>query len=407
MLARTTNKGINMEQEYRQINDKISEILSSSYMSSAGYGGHVSAAGRIMNSGAVNSPVAFSMILFSDSNQDMDNKYRMVFDLTDFADQNNFKAVWMPERHFHPFGGIYPNPAVLASALASRTKNVRLRSGAVVLPLHHPVEVVESWAMVDHISNGRVDMGFASGWNPNDFIISPHTYADLKNVWHERIVQVQKLWRGEKMSFVNGKGVDTEIQVYPKPLQEELNVWLVITKLDESFKYAGEQGYNVLTMLQGIDMDELGRKIQLYNQAREANGYPPGSGQVTLMLHTLIHEDIGQVEQAVREPFYKYIKSALTGHIQSIPEDKRPSEKELEKMVDYSYQRYFKTGALFGSVEDAKKVVEKAHSVGVTEIACLMDFGVDYALVKESLPYLQRLAGSMHIATEGKQRIGA
>jgi natural product biosynthesis luciferase-like monooxygenase protein len=335
--------------------------------------------------------MAFSVIFFSDVNQALDHKYQMVFDVATFADQHGFKAVWLPERHFHPFGGIYPSPATLAAALAVKTQNIRLRSGSVVLPLHHPIEVVETWSMIDNLSGGRVDLGFASGWNPNDFILSPGAYENLKEVWHERIPLVQKLWRGEQLAFKNGKGETVEIQVYPKAIQPELNVWFVISKSDESFKYAGSQGYNVLTMLQGIDLDELGKKIDLYRTARKENGFDPLGGTVTLMLHTLVHKDLKLVEEAVREPFFAYIKSALSGHIQVLAKDQRPSEAEINKIVDYSYERYFKTGALFGSIKETEVVVEKAKAVGVSEIACLMDFGVDYGVVMDSLAYLDEL----------------
>ncbi|NEP84979.1 MAG: LLM class flavin-dependent oxidoreductase, partial [Okeania sp. SIO3B3] len=296
--------------------------------------------------------VTMSVIFFSDVNQAPDNKYQLVFDVAGFADDNGFTAVWMPERHFHPFGGIYPSPATLAAALAVKTKNIRLRSGSVVLPLHHPTEVVETWAMVDNLSNGRVDLGFASGWNPNDFLVSPHTYKERRQVWQDRIPMVQQLWRGEAVEFTNGKGDPIWVQVYPRPIQPELNVWFVISKRDDSFIYAGAQGYNVLTMLQGIDLDELGKKIQLYRTARRDNGHDPNTGIVTLMMHTLVHRDIATVEAAVREPFFDYIKSGLRGHIQTLRETQRPTEAEINKIVDYSYERYFRTGALFGAPTD-------------------------------------------------------
>lgn len=372
------------------INDRLANILS---FPAAPRGGDApgQGGGGAGPRGQQQPSMELSFIFFSDANQGLASRYKLIFDIADFADRHGFTAVWMPERHFHPFGGIYPNPAVLAAALAARTQHIRLRSGSVVLPLHHPAEVVEAWSMVDHLSNGRVDLGFASGWNPNDFILSPATFANLKEVWKERLGVVRRLWRGEAMSFPNGKGKDTEVRVYPQPIQKELNVWLAITKLDETYSHAGAEGFNVLTMLQGIELDELGRKIRLYKTARQQAGLPPDGGKVTLMLHTLVHENLERVSAAVREPFFNYIKSALMGHMQSLPESERPSEKELNKIVEYSYERYFKRGALFGSVDDVLEVVKKAASVGVTEIACLMDFGIDYSLVMESLPYLERL----------------
>ena len=383
-------------------NNVVQTSLSSSMDNSQGTADPSAREDEVKKGGAY-SPMDFSFIFFSDSNQSAENKYQLVFDIVAFADEHEFTAVWLPERHFHPFGGIYPNPSILAAAIAIQTKHIRLRSGSVVLPLHHPAEVVEAWSMVDNLSNGRVDLGFASGWNPNDFVTTPDTYQNRKQVWHDRIPMVQKLWRGESISFLNGNGKETAVQIYPKPIQKTLNIWLVVTKSDESFHYAGTQGYHILTMLQGIDLDELGKKIQIYRSARLANGFSPLEGKVTLMLHTLVHEDLARVESAVREPFTQYIKSALSGHIEGMKD--RPSEQEINKIVDYSYQRYFSTGALFGSVEDAMKVVEKAISVGVNEIACLMDFGIDSALVKESLPYLHRLKTAVAQAFANKKAI--
>ncbi|MEM9491276.1 MAG: MupA/Atu3671 family FMN-dependent luciferase-like monooxygenase, partial [Myxococcota bacterium] len=220
----------------RIINERIGDLL-------AAPSARATAAPRPAGSSRRSGP-ALSFIFFSDANQGMASKYQLVFDLAHFADRHGLAAVWTPERHFHPFGGIYSNPAVLAAALAKTTSRIRLRSGSVVLPLHHPTEVVETWAMVDNLSQGRVDLGFASGWNPNDFIISPQTFANLRDVWKERVRLVQKLWRGESLTFCNGKGDDVEIQVYPRPVQPEINVWLAATKRDETFEYAGAQGYN-------------------------------------------------------------------------------------------------------------------------------------------------------------------
>jgi hypothetical protein len=75
----------------------------------------------------------------------------------------------------------------------------------------------------------------------------------------------------------------------------------------------------------------------------------------------------------------------------TLPEVQRPSERDLQRTVEYAYERYFQRGALFGSVDNAAAVLDKAIAVGVTEVACLMDFGVPRALVLESLPYLDEV----------------
>jgi acyl-CoA synthetase (AMP-forming)/AMP-acid ligase II len=84
--------------------------------------------------------------------------YRLVLDGARMADEAGLAAVWLPERHFDRFGGLFPNPSVIAAALAATTRRISLRAGSVVLPLHHPVRVAEEWSVVDNLSDGRVEL---------------------------------------------------------------------------------------------------------------------------------------------------------------------------------------------------------------------------------------------------------
>src|SRR4051812_20946487 len=103
--------------------------------------------------------VSFSFLFFSDLRKDVPDaeKYRFMRDVTVFGDQTGFTAVYIPERHFSEFGSIYANSAIIASYLAPQTKRIRFRTAGISVPLHHPAEVVEWWAMVDNLSGGRVD----------------------------------------------------------------------------------------------------------------------------------------------------------------------------------------------------------------------------------------------------------
>ncbi len=339
--------------------------------------------------------VSFSYLFFSDVRKDISDrdKYHFTRELVEFADNSGFEAVYFPERHFYEFGSIYANNSIMAAYFAPLTQNIRLRTAAVTSTLHHPVEIVENWAMIDILSNGRVDLGFGDGWNKPDFILSPDTYANRKTLRNERIPVIQKLWRGESVSFPGPNGEVFPINVYPRPIQKELNVWYVTTS-EQGFKHAGKQGYNVFTMLYGIDLNELGKKIEVYRQARKVSGFDPDTGIVSLMMHTLVHPDMEWVQRAVSSPFKDYIRSSLLAHMKAA--DKELNDDEVEKMVDYSYARYFQTGGVFGPLEDCQKQVDHAIGVGVNEIAFLQDFGVDYASVKESLVYLKQLVDQNH-----------
>ncbi|MGH3750246.1 MAG: LLM class flavin-dependent oxidoreductase, partial [Micromonosporaceae bacterium] len=128
--------------------------------------------------------------------------YELIADAAQFADQHGFHAVWLPERHFHSFGGAFPNPAVLAAGLARETRQIRLNAGSVVLPLHDVIRVAEEWAMVDNLSGGRVGIGCASGWNTQDFVFFPDRFARRKELMYEQVAQLRALWRGDPLRRV-------------------------------------------------------------------------------------------------------------------------------------------------------------------------------------------------------------
>ena len=113
--------------------------------------------------------IKFSLLFFSDVRKDVTNteKFEFVKELTVFADREGFEAIYLPERHFHEFGSIFSNSAVVASYLIPQTNNIRFRTAGITLPLHHPAQVVEWWATNDILSGGRVDLGFGSGWKKN------------------------------------------------------------------------------------------------------------------------------------------------------------------------------------------------------------------------------------------------
>src|SRR5437667_11324855 len=96
----------------------------------------------------------FSLLYFaSDEGQDVGNRYRLLLEGAKFADQHGFDAVWTPERHFHAFGGLYPNPSVTSAAVAAVTGRIKIRAGSVVLPLQNPIRVAEEWSVVDNLSS--------------------------------------------------------------------------------------------------------------------------------------------------------------------------------------------------------------------------------------------------------------
>jgi len=233
-------------------------------------------------------PIDFSLFYFSaDQGEDPGNKYRLLVEGAKFADQHGFAAVWTPERHFHEFGGLYPNPSVTSAAIAMITKNIQIRSGSVVAPLHTPIRIAEEWSVVDNLSNGRVAISFASGWMPEDFVIRPENYASRKDAMLRSIETVRSLWRGETVAFPGPLGRDVRVRILPRPIQAELPVWVTTAGNPETYEMAGNVGANVLTHLLGQSIGEVAKKVGIYRKAWSAAGHS-GRGKVTLMLHTIL-----------------------------------------------------------------------------------------------------------------------
>jgi len=342
----------------------------------------------------------FSILFFSDVRNDVSDadKYMFMRDTAMFADREGFTAIYFPERHFHEFGSVYPNQAVVASWLVPQTRNIRFRTAGVSLPLHHPAEIVEWWSMVDVLSGGRVDLGFGSGWSKADFILSPANYDDRRAIMSERIELVRRLWRGEEIAFPGPGGALTTIRCFPRPIQKEIAVWLLVAQNDQSFHFAGAAGYNVFTMLYGYDLEQLAAKIRIYRNARREAGHDPEGGIVSLMLHTFVRDSSDAVRRVVERPFRQYIASTVDAHLAARVRDggrtAQVTEEEKRRILDYSFHRYYRSCTLFGTVDECKHVVDQAIAAGVNDIACLVDFGVDYGTVMEALPFLKSVVSS-------------
>jgi natural product biosynthesis luciferase-like monooxygenase protein len=313
---------------------------------------------------------------------------------TRFADERGFEAVWIPERHFHAFGGIFPNPSLAGVMLAETTRRLRIRAGSVVMPLHHPIRVAEEWAVVDNLSGGRVDLSFAIGWNPNDFALSPQHYAERKAITYAGIAAVRRMWRGEPFETTNGKGEPVAVTVHPLPLQPELNVWLTCSGGAERFAEAGALGFNILTALLFQTVDELAEKLVAYRAARARHGHP-GPGHVTLMLHTFVGSDERRVKDSVRAPFKEYLASSADLWQVGESRLKDLSPRKRADMLEYAFERYYQRTALMGAPDSCQRMVRAVAAAGVDEIACLIDFGLATPLVIDGLEDLDELRRSL------------
>ena len=340
----------------------------------------------------------FSVFYFG--NYDANNaagKYQLLMDGAQYADAHGFSAVWIPERHFDEFGGFSPNPAVLAAAVARETKRIQICAGSVVAPLHDPIRIVEEWSLVDNLSDGRVGISFASGWHPNDFVFAPDSFSENRNVMFESIKTVKHLWSGGSISRKGGNNSDVVLRTFPRPKQSQVPIWLTVVNNPDSYQKAGELGLNILTNLMGQSLEDLANNIRLYKQAYAAHGHDLSQARITVLIHTYLQDNAEQAIEEARKPMCDYLLSSIhlfqkmaagLGPVQDI---NRASKEDKDFIVNKAYEKYVATSALIGSAATVEPIVDVMLQMGVTELACFIDFGVNAQKVLESLPHINKL----------------
>ncbi len=334
----------------------------------------------------------FSILYFSGDGSTIESdKYKLLLETAKLADKNGFAAVWTPERHFHLFGGLYPNPSVISAALAMITEKIQLRSGSVVMPLQHPVRVAEEWAVVDNLSGGRVGLSFAPGWHADDFLLRPENYAERKEIMWRDIDILQKLWHGEEIEFVNGSSNKIKVKTFPRPIQSQVPIWITC-QADNTFIGAAKIGANVLTSLLYATIDDLAQQISLYRRTLAQHGYDPKTCKISLMMHTYIGDSEQVVKQQVKQPFCNYLKTHF-GLVENLAKrfnfqfnHESFTAEDRQQLLEFAFERYFQQGrVLIGTPENCRQTIARLKEIGVDEIACLVDFGLDFDTVMTSL----------------------
>jgi natural product biosynthesis luciferase-like monooxygenase protein len=336
----------------------------------------------------------FSLFFFSgDGGSTASRRYRLVEDAARYADQRGFTAIWLPERHFNVLGGLYPNPAVLGGALALATSRIQIRAGSVILPLHDPIRVAEEWAMVDELSGGRIGISFGSGWQPHDFALQPQHFSDRRAVLRKGIEEFKALWLGGSVERRSGDGSRIDVRTFPRPAQPRLPpLWLSSTGSLDTATWAGAEGYGLLTALLYQGVEDLERNLRTYRAASSG-----GTAPVTLMVHSFVGESDEDAARIVRPALRGYLRTSieLTRNLASQAgldlQDGELSEADVDDMLEFAVERYLRWHALVGGHDRCASFVERMVALGVDEIACFIDFGIDADTVLAGLERLDRL----------------
>jgi probable F420-dependent oxidoreductase len=146
--------------------------------------------------------------------------YRELLDQAAYAEELGFDSVWLSEHHFTDEGYL-PSITAMLAVLAERTTRIRIGTAVLLAPLHHPLRLAEDLAVVDQLSGGRLEVGVAPGYRPEEFAVLGVPRSERGTRTDEAIELLRLGWSGKRFSFLGRHFSFTDVVVTPPPAREE------------------------------------------------------------------------------------------------------------------------------------------------------------------------------------------
>ena len=235
--------------------------------------------------------------------------WREALHLVGLVDRYGYHHVRTVEHYFLPYGGYSPNPIVFLAAAAQVTRHARLVTGAVLPVFNNPLKLAGELGMLDALSDGRLDIGFARAFLPHEFRHFGINLNESRARFDEGVEQVRRLLEEENVTSEGRFHSFRNVTSLPRPTQlPRPPIYVAAQASRESFERAGANGYNIMAIpLAGGAMKEL---IDAYRASRAAAGHEE-AGTVMLAFHMLCHENQAEAERLARGPINRYLRSLV------------------------------------------------------------------------------------------------
>src|SRR2546429_3844580 len=238
-----------------------------------------------------------------------DQYWREALELTQLAEQLGFTNVRTVEHYFLSYGGYSPDPLIFLSAAAALTRSTRLITGAVLPVFNNPLKLAGQIGMVDAISGGRLEVGFARAFLPHEFARFGISMDESRARFEEGLEQVRRLLEEENVTARGRFHSFENVTSLPRPTQKPRpKFYIAATQTPESFEFAGTKGY----ALMAIPIGPLGPMLKTYREAWRNTGHP-GEGEVMIAFHMFCHEDARLAREIARRPFEEYFRALNEG----------------------------------------------------------------------------------------------
>jgi natural product biosynthesis luciferase-like monooxygenase protein len=232
------------------------------------------------------------------------------------ADRLGFDSVWLTEHHFDRYGGTLPNPAVFGAVVARQTKQIRIGTAVTVLPLHNPLVVAEDFAMLDLLSNGRLDFGVGRGSVLAEFHQFGLSPDDSASVMVEATELIVRAWSEERFEHRGQHFSYPELSLLPRPLQRpHPPLWVGASRSAETFEWAGRQGFHLMVLPYMHPPEFLQERLTIYRQAASAAGRDPDRLEILAKFHVFVADSQAEAVRLAGPAYERYqqISGARSG----------------------------------------------------------------------------------------------
>jgi len=322
----------------------------------------------------------------------------------ELADRLGFDSVWTVEHHFLSEFSYCSAPEVFLACVSQRTKRIRIGHGVVVLPFNHPVRVAERIAVLDIMSNGRVEFGTGRATSMAEILGFGMQPQDTRPRWTEAVEMIPRMWREDPFSH-RGQywTVEPPVSVIPKPIQKpHPPMWVAATN-PATFALAGERGLGVLCFTLGVALQDVAPRIALYREKiRDAR--PAGltiNNQVSMNIMGLIGDDAGETEELARDSILWYVRRGF--EIVSTVAKATPSDQTYSYLssaakfdpdqITGDYYSFLKEDDLIavGGPDQALRVARRYREIGADQVLFFMQYGrIPHERIMRSLELVGR-----------------
>jgi natural product biosynthesis luciferase-like monooxygenase protein len=299
-----------------------------------------------------------------------------------YAEDLGFDSVWLTEHHFTHYGGVFPSPSIFLTAVAQRTKRLRVGTAVVLVPLHNPVRLAEDYAMLDNLSGGRLEFGAGRAFLRYEYDSLHVSMDESSGRFSEGLEVIEQAWTQEAVTYEGKYFKVQNLSILPKPQQKpHPPIWAAAQLTPSSFELIGKRGYHIMTVpyLTGVPLTK--QNLESYRRALKETGYNLADREVSCTSLVYLSESNESARAEVEPYIMRYIKTLVeavaAGGEASKAEDYKQYREHKTRLESLTFEQLFNDDAIaFGDVDKGLSRVQfLQEELGLTYFKILVNFG--------------------------------